>query len=510
MARMTKENYDAYITRVGAKCQKMMTKLAIPGQRNDEAIATHTIPGIIEAQRNFFFSSYGDVDAVQELYAHFSGTESADVEASGGRGVEDITILAAIKSIAGYIAIDRAMTDPDTTITYNQIVAVNSKGSINAGDKLYDQFSRVPTGLDLKMTRSTKDLTAGSANTLNYGGAIVPGTVVISIKGDGSATKGEIVGTDNKDGTMSFRYVSVSAPAGTTLITIPSDVVINYSAGTVALTVEADVVGTGTATVDSLSSTTAIQRVKGKIYVPTTLHAESESLVLEGNLQADAYRNKAMRAQLEAGLTMDYAQMNFRQTLEMYVEYINLKMVQAVHNAAMVAIATQVGNTYIAEDISTAAIATSDPKYIGYAVNKFIEDLNAENLRRCKHGTTAIVTGIQGARILATIDKTFGTFVKSPEFDSEADGYCGTFNGIPVIRHAYIDGVSDAKYANFYAIYKDASGKAGPVAFGTYLPLYTTEKALNFDNPMQFAQGLFSYLAIQTLVPELVAVGRIK
>jgi len=509
---VNKKNYDAYVGRVGNKLQKMMSKLVIPGQRNAEAVASHLIPGIVQAQKNFFFSSQGNVDIVSEIYAHFSGVETADVAAAAGRGVEDITILTAIKSIAGFVAVDRAMADPETAITYNQIVSVNTVSPYAAGDKVYDQFSCLDKDTDLRMKRATHELTAGAAGVASFGGPIIPGTIVITIKGDGDDTKGTLEGRDlDKDGKIHFRYVSATEPEGTALVTVPTAVAVDYHAGTVGYTTEDDTVNEVSGTVDSMAGTGSnILRVKGKVFESATLVAESENLVLEGNLQADAYRNKAMQAQLEAGLTMDYAQMSFRQVLEIYIEYINLKMVKALHDAAMVSIANQPSGTYIDGDISGFALATSEPGAIGYEVNRVIESLHAQLLQNCKKGGTTIVTGIQGARILASIDKIYGTFEKAPEFNTESEGLCGTYNGIPVIRHSWVDEIQTAKYANYYVMYKDASGKVGPVALGTYLPVYTTEKALNFDNPMQFAQGLFSYLAVQYIVPELVAVGRIK
>lgn len=511
---ISKQSYNDYVQGVGNKLNRVMAKLVIPGQRNEEAVASHLVPGIIQAQKNFYFSSYGKTDVVQEMYAHFSGVESADVQASGGRGVEDITILAAVKSISAFIAFDRAMSDPETAITYNQILAINAKGGMAVGEKVFDQFNNVPGDLDLRMASATHSLTAGTAATASFGSAIVPGTIVITIVGDETATGGTLIGKDEgKDGVISWRYKSATSPAipaSGTLVTVPTAVTVNYSAGTVAYTTEADTVNTVAGVVDSLSSTSNILRVKGKVYSPATLVAESQNLILEGNLQADAYRNKAMQAQLEAGLTMDYAQMNFRQTLDLYVQYINLKLVGAVIDSGTVAMAGQPSATFIEEDISGIANATSNPAIVGYKVNAFIESLNAHLLSVCRKGATFIVTGLQGVRILASIDKVYGNFEKGPDYAAESDGFCGTFNGVPVIRHSAVDTISAAKYANFYAGYKDPSGKVGPVGIGTYLPLHTSEKALNFDNPMQFAQGLFTYVAIQSIVPELVAVGRIK
>lgn len=513
---ITREGYRSYIERIGTKVQKCMSRLVIPGQRNAEAVATHLAPAIIQSAKNQYVNTNGDVggDTISQMYAYFSSMGMSDVSANATRGTEDITILAAVKSIAAYIAMDRSMDDESVSISYNQIVAVqdHSSSGLLEGDKVYDQFSEVPAGLSMNMSRVEKTATAGSANTISFGAKIVPNYVNITVQGDGENTYGKLLGKDDGKGNMSWTYEDTTAVEDATLVTIPTDVVISYNEGTVIFTASANTTTKVSATIDALADNTgsSILRVKGSSYLTAVLHAESENIVLESNSEAAAYRNKALMAQLEAGIAVDMAKQTFRQVLDMYVEYLNLRLVKAVISAGAYAISGQPSATYISEDITGVTTATTNPAVVGYKVKSFIEALNSQLLKACKHGITAIVTGFEGARILATVSKEYVDFQKAPTYDTDSDGFVGTANGIPVIRHHVIDASQTTKYADFYALYKDASGKVAPVAMGTYLPLYVTEKAGNFSNPIQYAQGLFSSLAIQSVVPQLVAVGRIQ
>jgi len=508
---MNTGKYQEFMSRVGAKLAKVQDKMVMPGLRNEEAVKVHTIGRILQSSKNFFFSQSGDVfDPIESVYTGFSAGYS-DVSGLEARGIEDITILGSVLSLIPFLAIERSMDSPEQTITFQKLIAMNAQTGISAGDTLLHPFQPMNLNVDLKLKTVTLIIGTGASSVGSFSGPIVKGAVLVRLVGNGlvGGVYGTLEGRDySKDGVITWKYTDKTDPStGATLIQVPT-VTINYEAGTVTVApVLATEVCTAIATVDGSSDAdgSSILRVKPK-FDTAVLIATPNNIILESSLESEAYRNKMMQNAMDAGMTMNMGEIAFKQLLEMYVKYVNNRLVSGILSVGALALVDQPSGAYIELDMSSYGLTSYAPTKDDMVQNFYLR-MNTQLQRSSDHGVSAIVTGIEGANILANV---MGRFKADPAFDQNVDGYVGTYNNVPVIRHRLVDLASEAKYINFYFIHKTPDGKAGPVAFGEYLPLYSTKQVLNFNNPTQFAQALFSYMGVKEVVPSLCAAGRIK
>jgi len=515
-----KTDYNDYIKTVGMKLKAMRSRLITPGQRDMEAIATHTGSRIVQACKNFYFAQDDSTfDPAESLMHGFSASPGfGDVSALATRGIEDITILTAIKSLMKYVAIERSMDGPQQAFSYQNLISMGANGGFTDGQTIISPFLPTPLTSQLDAPTSTLVGAAGSNVTVGpFAGPIVPGSIVITIAYATTSTvavTGEMVGSDPKgDGNISWSVITPGSSTSPFSVTagVPT-VTVNYGAGTVKFSVipssyQASVQVTVDTTADSTGGTT----VKAKpAFVTTTLIATAQNIILEGSLESNAYRNKMLQNQIDAGITYDMADVAFRQMVDLYVSYVDLLLVNAIISVGGVALASYQSGTYVAGDISTYSLATSFAPTKDDAVEKFYLDLNKQLMLNCGHGMTALLTGLDGANILANVKDRF---IPNENFATQVDGMIGTYNRTPVIRHRLVDAyqvtLSQTSYDLFYAIFKTPNGKAGPIAFGEYIPLYATKQVLNYANPTQYAQALFSYIGTVQTATSCVAVGQL-
>lgn len=486
---LSKQSYNEYLGNVGQKLEKVVGKMIIPNQRDEEAVRVHTVGRLLQASKNFYFSRGGEkFDPMESFYAGFSaGSGFGDVEGLASRGTEDISILSAVLSLTPFLAIERSLDSPEQNISFQYLSAMNSIGGINEGDVVQTPFAPPPLDVDVALQGVTIPLE--DEGTVSFGAPLVKGSVYVK--------NGKAEGRDyDKNGRVAW------TGEGKDALTVD----VNYDAGTVTI---AGSVADGTvfATIDSTKSTSGegILRLKPD-YDTTLLVTTPRNLILESSLAAEAYRNKMLQNSIDAGMTLDLGEQAFRQVLQAYLAYINRLLVAGIINCGEVARANQ-GGKFVEEDITGYTVSGSFAPTKDDIVQRFFLNLNAALLKSSGFGATCIITGVEGANILANVA---GKFVSTPDFFSSVDGYVGTYNNIPVIRHRLVDKHQEAKWANVYIIYKSADGKAGPLAMGEYLPVYATRPVMNFANPSQYAQALFSYLGVKDIVSTLCAVGRIK
>jgi hypothetical protein len=91
---------------------------------------------------------------------------------------------------------------------------------------------------------------------------------------------------------------------------------------------------------------------------------------------------------------------------------------------------------------------------------------------------------------------TTGNFVDNNN-TSYINDLLGYYKGVPVLRHLDIDSKTG------YAIHKTADGQLAPVMRGIYLPLTNSPLIGNYNNPTQFAQGIYYQEVNQSIIPEL-------
>lgn len=520
MPGMTKQNLDAKLNLLGQKIQAKKAELIIPGQRDEEAFSVHTAGRLIQQAKNSFFSGkyfdpveimFSQLEEEVGKEAMFAGLGYSDVSEAPARSAEDITIITAIVSLLPYLAIERSLSNPEDSISYENLVAMNSHGQVKEGDVVVGSFT--PSNLKVDLSYQSNELTAaaGTNATLNFSAPIVKGGVLVTYLYDksGDSTK-KLVGRDSKEsGIIDWRVEGPDeGQAVASLANVPA-VSINYGTGVVTLTgtIAADTI-TVKATVDSAADNagSSILRVKPE-YPTVVLKAEPKNIILESSLSSESYRNKMLLNAIEAGMTVNVAETAFRQLMQAYIAYVNVLLTQSIISAGELAKLDQPNGDYIEVDISSYALATSFADTKNDMMDDFILRLNTQLMSVCNSGASCILVGTIGAVKLGNVKNSF---VKAPTFMQDVDGYIGTYMGIPVVRHRLVDSVSASKYANVYALYKSPDGKAGPVAFGEYTAPVTTDNALNFKNPEQYAKSLFSFVGVKIILPRLVAAGRIK
>lgn len=506
-----KGDINAKLKNVGAKLNAKRDKLIIPGQRDEEAFGIHTTGRILQATKNSYFSgSY--FDPVEIMFSQieeemgnqeeFSGVGYSAVAEGPSRSAEDITIITAIVSLLPYLAIERAMSDPEASISYENIVAMNDHGLVHKGDIIQGPFKPSNIDVDLSLQTASATAAAGSGATVQFQAPIVKGGVLITYTYDTGKT---LTARDyGKAGSVEW----TGDAAAITSLDLPG-VAIDYDAGRVTLTgtIVADTIQVQAA-LDGMADDTGDSTIRAKPEFPTTiLVAEPKNIILESSLSAEAYRNKMLMSAIEAGMSVNVAETAFRQLMQAYIAYVNKMLVSAIISAGELAKLDQPSGAYIEVDISSYALATSYSDTKNDLVDDFVLRLNTQLMAACGSGASCILVGTIGATKLGNVKNSF---VKAPSFMQDVDGYIGTYMGIPVVRHRLVDRASETKYANVYALRKDPSGKAGPIAFGEYTAPVTTDNALNFKNPTQYAKSLFSFVGVKIILPQLVAAGRIK
>ena len=74
----------------------------------------------------------------------------------------------------------------------------------------------------------------------------------------------------------------------------------------------------------------------------------------------------------------------------------------------------------------------------------------------------------------------------------------GHYNGVPVVKSHFVEPDTG------YAIHKTADGTMAPVCRAIFLPVNDMPEVGNFNNPSQFATGIYSYEGSSLLTSELV------
>jgi hypothetical protein len=454
--------------------------------RDDMGIQ-QTFSNVLEVADTFYEITKGQ-DGVVGLMNNFSSAGLSDVSDVQTIGAIDVTIVTLANSLVPFLCVDRAMSNPVDTIYYQNLVAVNSAGGVTEGDIVSDNFANPNSDVTLNGSALSGNVTgAGAPIALDIGGFITPGTVAITFTPDGGSP---IVGRDLAANGIIY-FAGGSAP----VLTVNYTTGVISSAGNIALN---DVVA-AVAVEDSGSDSTGagILKVKADL-VPTQLETAPKQLILESNAQAAAYMGKIMKNASRVGGATDYVSLQFQKVSNTYTEDVNRDIIRN-----LVAMAAGLGGNVQALDLSTYGggqfVATKND-----LVNRFIIAMRTNFLSRTGIQPTVIITSTKGT---AELESNKESFVKSPNFYGTMNGLAGTFDGVPVFRHNYLDQIEGGSTATFYMGSKLPDNQSGSMAFGEYLPLTQTGTVGNFNNPIMNSTGFFSQVGVKTIQASLVAKG---
>jgi len=515
---LNKQVIDSKLANAGRKLEYYRPRFNVPGQREGDAVNVHTVGRILQCVQNMLFSSewvdpvekayeqFGDYCREQGIYENFAsaGTGYSDVSNLPGRSAEDISIIMAITSLEAYLVASRALSQPEDSISYQNIIAMNTTGGVQEGEVVHGPFSPPNLNPDLALEGVDMDVPAGTNPVLSFGGPLVHGGVLVKI----TDATGNMSGRDfNRDGIVQWSFDDPNAANTTT----PPVVSINYNTG--AVTLQGNIAANKikvTATRDSHADHEGTGIIRVKPEFPTTLlTCAPRNIILESNIASESYRNKMLSASIAAGMTVNLAEESFKLVLNSYLTYLNKTFVQLNISAAELAKLDQPGGNYVEGDISGYSIGTSFSNTKDDILDDFFLRMSTQLLLNCGSGPTCVLVGPMGATKLGNNKRSF---VPGPAFHQDIDSLVGTYAGIPVIRHRSVELANKVGtgYVPVIMIHKDPQGRAAPAFFGEYLSPASSTAAINFLNPTQYSKSLFSFIGTKIVIPRLACAGRLK
>jgi hypothetical protein len=496
---------DDYLHLVGEKVNQARDKLLIPGYRNSDGLG-FTIDRIRKSAENFYFSTSDISDPVLGFFTNFSKSPGlSDVTETRGVDVVDISIASAIESVIPYICLERGMSQPEEILFFQRLISENAAGGFAKGATVRDPYTPSPNTMNLQpdsaVVSSAHTVVAGALSpAIDLSSPIRKGSVKVVIA-TGNVDNAE--GIDAlKDGTIYFSD-SGNASGGS----------IDYDSGVVTITgaTAADIITVTAERERSAESDGAntLKLVARNINIRVV--AEPNRIILNNSLENQAYMRKMVYDNKAMGVDYDWAQASIVQLLKAYTDFLNLRVVNQLWstvNKTEVGIGTRPSLAY-----NTYSIGTSDAGAKNDLVHQFIINLNTRLLQKCDKRPNCYTVDVEAYKVLANNPNKFTPVDVS--VDEQLDGYVGTYDGTPVIRHSTLNssgnaGRINANHGVVVASYKSPDGRTGPIAFGEYLPPYSNKPAFNYDNPAQFSQGLFSHNVAVEVSENLCTYGNIQ
>lgn len=438
---------------------------------------------VMTSARNLFDATEGR-DEVARTVQNFSATDAgyntvADVKTLGAI---DVTILYLCNSLVPYVCMDRALDTPDATIYYNNLIALNNVGGVQKGEVVMGNFSAPNLRVDLGSSVTLSGDTV-PADGIEFGIKVIPGTVSVDLKD----ADGKVVAHGQDYASDGNIYFPVTA--GVTKAEV------NYETGKVSITATGANGFTAVAERDQTASNAddSILRVTPD-YVPTQIHTEPKSIIVENNIQSKMYMKKISAT---AGSNRDMVEDAFSRTKNVMLEYTNVLVLSKIKAACTAPSSVLDFSDY---DASKFASTKAD------MVQLFMGALKARFLARSGIEPTAIITGSYGVTLLSSIP---GLWTKNPDVPSGPNGLAGYYDNMPVFRHNLINnGVSTI--AEIYMVCKLPDNSSGSAIFGEFLPLTGTGAVSNFQVPMKIAEGYFCMNGVKIVSPNLIIKGLIK
>jgi hypothetical protein len=494
---------NKYMNAVNAKLRDPATKKFLTFGKLDPRYAKQplrsedgynsTAGNILQIAQNLWQSCNG-YDVVADKIVNFSQMPGyADISKVKTIGAIDITIWNLANSIIPYLAIDRGLATPVDTIYYQNLVARNTAGGVNAGDQIYGNFAPPNTNVDLGLLNTSHTLTGEGADaTVTIATNAIPGQVTVKIV-DGTD---EYIGKDFNpaDGVIYFSGL----PS-----TVAARVTIDYATHTItAESLKSGAVLTATWVNDVTKDPSGSDVLKVNAeWENCQLETGPKQVILESNLLNNAWMNKTYK--FSGGTsTKTYEDLAFSRITDVYTEAMNIDLLR-----------TMVGSDPAYLEVNKVSIdfSTYDTNKFAQTKNdlmaQFIISMSAKFLSRTNIAPTVIISGTAGVALLsAHPDK----WVANPTALKGLNGLAGYFDGTPVLRHNFFDRITPTGQADFYMGMKFPDNTVASLAFGEYLPLTNTGAINNFNNPIHTANGFFSVVGSKLIKKELVQKGTVK
>lgn len=510
-------SFDHFKTHVFNRANQLIPKMMNPipsvtnrRARNEKGLV-HSFNLIQKSAENYYYNMrrLGGVDSIDAMFSNFSNTPGMEAV----RNVHtitalDVTLASMTKSLIPFLAIERGMDSDSVQIFYRDVVALAAAGGFTQGETVLGNFTSPSNKINLGNQIATTAPVEGDGNPvqIDLGSPLIPGTVKL-ISSTSGTLAGILLANTNytaedvkKDGKL------FAETGGATAETFPAGTVVDYATGIISI---------GDSTAGSFLYVTAVRDITGEKtgentlklttkMANTLLTSENIRLINQESIEDLNFINKIQAQIKSGGAKLDYAALGMKDLTSIYIQYINLRLINSLLEVNPTAIHAQT-------NISSFAVATSDANTKNDFVNKFMIDLSQSVLSTSGLPATAYVVGTRGANILMNVKDRFKAL---PSAMDELNGVIGSYDNIPVIRHSVIDADDQARIGaskcTVRAVYKDPSNEAAVLAYGEFLPMYVSASAVNFENPSQFSRALFAQNGVKVIHENLVRRGEIQ
>lgn len=434
-----------------------------------------------KAREKVYSDVMANYEALKEAYKAFSGYAEIPIMSNQ---YFNASMASYVRSFAGFLTVERSMDQPTSLLWYNDLLGVVDNRVVlpNMGKEDLE-------GINARFQTQSKFTLGEKVYTISTNKKLIPGSVEIHVS--------------DKDGKLTYtirddRQGNLIAPPGVLdKLDEENEKSINYLTGIIKFKVGDSIdvsvqANLGTFTViglEDVAGDPAFGQLTGpgnnrfKVDMKNiTLTAEPDMLIGENNLMAIAAAKKAMG--------MDPQEVTGQKLTELYTKLINQKLARGIINGHN-------GNSY---EIPMTEYATHFVDYQS-RLDAFqadlvnVDTLLAKKTFKATKATCYLVGEEMGNwfRKLATTgnwtDNTESTYIND---------LLGYYKGIPVLRHI------DCESNEGYACHKVPTGEIAPLMRGIYLPLTNTPLVGNYNNPTQYAQGVY-YQEVNSLIfPELI------
>lgn len=532
-------NFDALMRQAGEKVNFARASLQGVGKTlRDDTGYSFTANRLLSGLANFYDMGSSTKFSLNEAFANgmtrnFSMSKNnfsaSDLQSVYDMDVIDISIAATVASHGlTYVAMERAMKSVKQSIEFQKLVAQNTAAGYQKGMTVLDPRQAIAPIVDLGRTGATGSLVI-KGGTASTGGKI---TATVA-KDDLPIISGEthiyLVNTGNNSKTeIGFTTMALKPKRGRsthgdveeTIVMTDGSIVnggtINASTGEITLNVSGEQIPEGKNIeidyqIDRIAEHDGAHTLKLRPVLDTIeLQATENRVILNTSVEVQAQMNKIYRENSQYGVDVDYGKRAIDQVVMLYTYFIDLNVIRSLWEGAKnLPVEAELNLSSFGQSYTTFSNTKND------RISLFIRTLGTRMLNRTGLPMTALICDTEATLMLASDTENFKD---EPAFRTRRDGLVGYYNNIPVVRNIYLDGKDSDNFSAssrqsgtgiVLGVHKSLSGDAAPVAFGDYLPPYSTIAAVNPMNPGELSQALFSQTATKCVVPEFIVRGRI-
>lgn len=425
---------------------------------------------------------YGEVmsqfNELKEAYKSFSGYQEIPILSNQ---YFNATMASYVRSFAGFLTIERAMDQPTSLLWYNDLLGVVDNRIVlpNIGKENLN-------GINARFQAQAPFVNGQSEYSISTNKKLIPGSVELQFIHALEPNK-VITIKDDRNGNL-------LAPAGILGVNANDAVSINYATGLITFTVGD---GFKIATNDSYSiigfEDVAGDPAFGQLTGPgnnrfkvdmknIVVHSEPDMLIGENNLMAIAASQKA--------IGMNPQEVTGQKLTELYTKLVNEKLTKGIIDNAM-------GNPVVIPMVDYVQKFTDYNSRLD-AFQADLVEVNTAMAKRTYKATkaTAYLVGEGMGNYFMKLKNT-GNWTDNVD-STYINDLLGYYNGIPVLRHVMVG------FNEGYAVHKTPGGELAPLMRGIYLPLTNTPLIGNYNNPSQFAQGIYYQESNEIIMPELI------